>query len=118
MVELGQLEAHWQDFAKRNVQIVVVSIEDEPTAKLTQADFPHLRVVSDAAENISKAIAVVHPSSAPDGRDTSAPTTILLDRQATVRWVYRPDRVFTRLSPTELLTAVDREMPADSKASD
>jgi hypothetical protein len=31
----------------------------------------------------------------------------------TVRWTYRPDRVFTRLSPAQLLAAVDREMPAD-----
>ncbi len=113
MTELGQLEASWQEFEKRKVRVVVVSVEDRETAKATQADFPHLVVVSDTERKLAEALAVLHPCSAPDGGDTVAPTTILVDGGGTVRWTFRPDRVLTRLSPSQVLAAVDKEMPAD-----
>ena len=113
MVELGQLEAHWQEFERRKVQVVVVSVEDREQAKATQADFPHLVIVSDAGRDLAESLAVIHRGSAPGGGDSAAPTTILVDGGGTVRWVFRPARVFTRLSPAQLLAAVDREMPAD-----
>jgi peroxiredoxin len=113
MTELGQLEAHWQEFAKRQVRLVVISVEPQEQSAATQADFPHLVVVSDAERNLADAVQVIHPRSAPGGGDTAAPTTILIDGSGTVRWTYRPDRVLTRLSPSKLLAAVDREMPAD-----
>ncbi len=113
MTELGQLEASWQEFEKRKVKVVAVSLEDREPAQATQADFPHLVVVSDAGRKLAEALAVIHPGSNPHGGDTAAPTTILVDGGGTVRWVFRPDRVLTRLSPSEVLAAVDREMPAE-----
>src|SRR5437870_2712399 len=114
MIELGQLEGSWKEFEKRKVSVVVVSVEDGEAARATQADFPHLVVVSDAERKLAEALAVMYARSAPGGRDTAAPTTILVDGGGTVRWVFRPDRVLTRLSPAEVLAAVDKEMPADA----
>ncbi|HEY7331059.1 MAG TPA: redoxin domain-containing protein [Gemmataceae bacterium] len=111
MIELGQLEAHWQEFEKRKVRVVVVSVEDQEAAKATQADFPHLIVVSDAQRKLSDALEVIHRHSAPDGGDTAAPTTLLIDGKGTIRWTFRPDRVYRRLSPEEVLAAIDKEMP-------
>ncbi len=113
MIELGQLEAHWQEFDQRNVRVVVVSVEDPEAARATQADFPHLVVVSDAGKSLAGAVAVIHPGSAPDGGDTAAPTTLLIDGHGLVRWTFRPERILSRLSPAQVLAAVDREMPAD-----
>jgi peroxiredoxin len=113
MIELGQLEAHWQEFDRRKVRVVVASVEDEEAARATQADFPHLVVVSDARRKLSEAVDVIHRHSAPDGGDTAAPTTLLIDGGGTVRWMFRPERVFNRLSPAQLLAAIDGEMPAD-----
>jgi peroxiredoxin len=113
MIELGKLEAQWQEFAQRNVRVVVISVEDRAKAEATQAQFPHLVVVSDAERHLADAVAVIHAHSAPDGGDTAAPTTILVDGSGTVRWMFRPDRVLTRLSPAEVLAAIDREMPAE-----
>jgi peroxiredoxin len=112
MIELGQLEANWQEFEKRKVRVVVVSVEGREQATATKAEFPHLVVVADAERKLSGAVAVIHRHSAPDGGDTAAPTTFLIDGGGTVRWIFRPDRVFSRLSPSEVLAAVDREMPA------
>src|SRR5262245_3301714 len=113
MIELGQLEAQWQEFEKRKVRVVVVSVEDREAAQATKADFPHLIVVSDEGRSLVEAVAVLHPHSAPDGGDTTAPTTLLVDGGGTVRWTFRPDRVLTRLRPSQLLAAIDKEMPAE-----
>jgi peroxiredoxin len=113
MSELGQLEKSWQEFDKRKVKVIAVSLEDRENAKATQADFPHLMVVSDAERKLAETLSVLHPHSAQDGGDTTAPTTLLVDTAGNVRWVFRPDRVLTRLTPAQLLAAIDKEMPAN-----
>jgi peroxiredoxin len=111
MVELGELENHHEEFAKRHVQVVVISNDDQPTAQKTQADFPHLVVVSDAEQKMAKALQVIHPGAARDGGDTNAPTTFLVDGTGHVSWFFRPDRIIVRLSPEELVAAIDRAWP-------
>ena len=113
MIELGQLESQWQEFEKRKVRVVVVSIEGQEEAKATQAEVKHLVVVSDVEHKLADAVAVMHAHSAPDGGDTTAPTTIFIDGKGIVRWTFRPDRVMTRLSPAEVLAAIDKEMPGE-----
>lgn len=92
--------------------MVVVSVEGLEEAAATQTDFPHLVVLSDAERKLADAVAVIHPHSAPDGGDTAAPTTLLIDGSGTVRWTFRPDRVMTRLSPAQVLAELDKVMPA------
>ncbi len=112
MIELGQLERRNEDFARRNTRVVVSSVEGLEDAKKTQEDFPHLIVVSDKSRELTNIADVIHEKSAPDKGDTSAPATVLMDRQGTVRWTYRPDRFTSRLSPDELLAAIDQHLPA------
>ena len=111
MVELGQLEKRHQEFASRHVRIFAISNDDPQTARATQADFPHLVIVSDAAQNLAKAVQVLHPGAGPHHEDVNAPTTFLVDGHGVVRWLFRPDRFITRLSPDELLAAVDGHLP-------
>src|SRR5437763_7517805 len=108
MVELVQLERRHEDFDRRNVRVIVVSMEGLDDARKTQADVPHLTVLADAGRGLSEAAGLVHPHAAPDGSDADAPTTVLIDRHGTVCWLYRPSAVITRLSPDEILRAVDQ----------
>lgn len=110
MTELGELEARHEDFEKRGVQVVVASIEPREKAQETQKVFPHLIVLADSDRRLAETMDVIHPHSAPDGGDTAAPTTILLDEHGVVRWVFRPGRVITRLSPDEVLAALDKHV--------
>jgi peroxiredoxin len=110
MIELGQLEAAHAEFDRRKVRVVAISLENRDAAEKTQSDFPHLVVVADAERKLADAVKVIHKQSAPDGGDTSAPTTILIDGSGTVRWMFRPDRFFRRLSPNEVLAAVDEHL--------
>jgi len=107
MLELGGLEKHHEEFDKRKIRIVVVSNDDQATAAMTQTQFPDLIVISDAQQNLAKAVRVIQPGMGPGGSDTNAPTTFLVDGAGYVRWLFRPDRFLVRLSPDKLLAAVD-----------
>ena len=111
MVELGQLERGHEDFARRKVRVIAVSMEGLDDAKKTQADFPHLVVLADDGRGLSNAAELVHAHAKPDGSDIDAPTTILVDHNGKVRWLYRSPEVIARLSPDEVLQAVDQNMP-------
>ncbi len=110
MTELVQLERRHEDFPKRNARVIAVSVEGLDDARKTQADFPHLTVLSDEALGLSEAAGLVHRHAAPDGGDTDVPTTILVDRRGTVRWLYRSPSVIARLSPDEVLRAIDQKI--------
>ncbi len=111
MIELGELESHHAEFAQRGVRIIAVSNDDQATTQLTQADFPHLVLVSDAGQPMAKAIDVVQAGQGHDGGDTNAPTTFLIDGEGRVRWLFRPTRIIVRLSPAEMLMAIDATWP-------
>jgi alkyl hydroperoxide reductase subunit AhpC len=110
MTELVQLERRHEDFLKRSSRLVVVSVEGLDDARKTQAEFPHLTVLSDQARCLSDAAALIHPHAAPDGGDADVPTTILVDRRGIVRWIYRSPSVIQRLSPDEVLRAIDQNI--------
>ena len=107
MVELGQLESHHQDFARRNTRLVAVSLDSQEDTAKTAKKFPHLVIVSDEQGNISGAVEVIGPHHGPDGKQTLSPTTILIDRRGLVRWVFQPNRFVVRLKPEEVLARVD-----------
>ena len=107
MIELVQLEKHHDEFARRGVRVLVVSGESQEDAAATQAQFPHLTVIADVDHKLISAAGVLHEHAKPDGGDAAAPTTILIDRAGAVRWLFRPHLIVTRLSPAELLAAVD-----------
>jgi peroxiredoxin len=111
MTELGELERHHAEFARRNTRIVVASLEKPDQAKKTQDEFPHLVVVADAERGLSNVADAILPHSGPGGSDTDAPATLLVDRAGTVRFEYRPN-LMTRLSSEELLAAIDEHLPS------
>jgi peroxiredoxin len=110
MTELVQLERRHEEFPKRNVRVIAVSVEGPDDVRKTQADFPHLTVLSDEGRGLSEAAGLIHPHAAPGGGDADVPTTILVDRQGTVRWLYRSPSVIARLSPEEVLQAIDQSL--------
>jgi peroxiredoxin len=110
MVELGELQREIAKFKARQTNVYVISLEDQALAQESQKQFPDLRVVADSERRMAEAFQVVHPRSAPDGGDSAAPTTILVDGAGQVRWTFRPDRHIVRLSPEQLLAAVDKHL--------
>lgn len=110
MIELGQLERRHADFEKRDTRVIVVSVEGLDDARRTQADFPHLLVLADSSRGLSEAAGLIDPGAGQDGSDVDRPTTVLVDRDGTVRWVYRSPAVIARLSPDEVLQGIDEHL--------
>jgi peroxiredoxin len=110
MIELGQLEAHYDEFAKRHTRVVAVSVDGPDDSKKTQQDFPHLTVVADHDHKLVDAVAVLHAGAGEHGEDVAVPTTILVDKYGVVRFLFRPTNVASRLSASEVLAAVDKNL--------
>lgn len=113
MIELVELERRHEDFARRNARVIVASMEGLDDAKRTQSEYPHLLVLADEGRGLSEAAGLVHAKAAPDGRDADAPTTILVDRAGTVRWLYRSPQVLERLAPDDVLQAIDTHLASN-----
>lgn len=113
MTELVQLDKRHSDFAGRNARVIVVSMDGLEDSRRTQSQFPHLVVLSDSGRGLSEALQIVHPHTAPDGGDADMPTTILVDREGIVRWIYRSPEVIARLSPDEVLAGIGQHIPMD-----
>src|SRR5262245_46649645 len=110
MVELGQLEAHHDEFARRHTRVVAVSVDGLDDSKITQQDFPHLTVVADHDYRLVDAVAVLHAGAGEHGEDVAVPTTIFVDKHGVVRALFRPTSVARRLSASEVLAAVDTKL--------
>ena len=110
MIELGELEKNHAEFEKRKVRIVVASIEEPELARQTQQDFPHLVIVADSEGKLIKAAEVLHQKAGLKGEDIAVPTTFFIDKQGTVRSLFRSRQVVTRLTVKEVLQAVDEKL--------
>src|SRR5215475_8991590 len=110
MVELGQLEAHHDEFAKRKTRVVAVSVDGLDDSRKTQQDFPHLSVVADQDHKLVDAVAVLHPGAGEHGEDVAVPTIILVDKRGVVRALFRQTSVASRLSASDVLAAVDTKL--------
>jgi peroxiredoxin len=110
MIELGELEGHHEEFARRHTRVLAVSIEGTSDARQTQEECPHLLVVADSARGLITAAGVLHPGVGHGGADAAAPTTFFIDKHGVVRALYRPRQVISRLSATEVLATVDADL--------
>lgn len=110
MKELVQLERRNEEFSKRGLRIVVAAMEDQAEAAKTQQEHPNWIVLADEARGLTDAVNVVHQRGSPAGKDIDTPTTIIVDHNGIVRWLFRPSHVITRLSPDALLQAIDQTL--------
>src|SRR5262249_12403045 len=110
MIELGQLEANHDEFAKRHTRVVAVSVDGLDDSKRTKQDVPHLIVVADTDHKPVGAVQILHAGAGDPGEDVAAPTPILVNKHGVVRPLFRPTNVATRLSASEVLAAVDKKL--------
>ena len=108
MIELGQLEAHHEEFAKRRTRVVAVSVDNLEDSNETSQKYPNLVVVADTDHKLVDAVQVQYGSEG--GKEVAAPTTILVDKHGVVRALFRPTNVGGRMSAGEVLAMVDKDL--------
>jgi peroxiredoxin len=111
IAELRELERQHGDFDQKQVKLYVISNDDLTAAKQTQAEMPHLIVLSDADQSAARALQLIHPRASNTGEDTNAPTTILVDDQGKVRWIARNRNFLQRFTTKQLLDVIDQHRP-------
>jgi peroxiredoxin len=107
MTQLRELESHHAAFDRAKADVVVVSLEDVPTAAETEREFPHLKAISDERQGLSGAVDLVNRKFSPDGKDCAAPTVLLVDGNGVVQWLHRPTRFIARPSAAELTAQIE-----------
>lgn len=72
------------------------------------ADGLHLnyRFLSDRNLELTRRYGLVHAGAGPDGGDVPRPSTIVLDRDGVVRWLWLADNFQVRPHPQAVLRAV------------
>ncbi len=76
----------------------------------TKQKVPHLVVVADSDHKLVDAVQVLHAGAGEHGEDIAAPTTMLVDKDGVVRALFRPTSIASRLSASEVLEMVDKDL--------
>jgi peroxiredoxin len=114
--ELNERLENSRDFQERGARVVAVSLDGRADAAKTQKKFPNLLIVADHdGDLIRNARLLDEDGYSPTGGPLAAPTTVVLDREGVVRWVFRPTRYLERPPPGKVLAAMDDLPPAGKK---
>ena len=83
MIELGQLEAHWQEFEKRKVRVVVVSVEDDGRgfAFHGRYDLPMLERKHIGPASVKERVGLLHGQMVLNSRRTGSRVEVRLPMQ-------------------------------------
>lgn len=95
-------------FEKQKIRIIAISTDNVEDAANTQKKFPHLMIVSDESQNLTKAVEVMGTHKSPDGKELVEPTSIFIDRNGKVRHIFRGETFLTRLNGEEVLKLATR----------
>ena len=107
MGELQGLGAALSEAEKAGVEVVAIS-PDRNTESQHMAERLRLgyRFVADPDLALTRRYGLVHARGGRHGEDVPAPTTVVLDRDGIVRWLWIADNFQVRPDPDDVLRAV------------
>ena len=107
MGELQGLGAALSEAEKAGVEIIAVS--PDPNARsheMAQRLRLAYRFVADSDLAVTRRYGLVHARGGEHGEDVPTPTTVVLDRDGIVRWLWIADNFQVRPDPDDVLQAV------------
>jgi len=94
------------------VEIFAVSSESPAAQRRLRARLgAGYRFLSDPEGRVLDLLNIRHRVANPSGRDIALPTSILVDRDGVVRWIYEAADYRVRARPEEVLVVLDRLQP-------
>ena len=92
---------------KAGVEIVAVSPDpNERSQQLAERLRLGYRFVADRDLAVTRGYGLIHTRGGKDGEDVPRPTTVVLDRDGVVRWLWESNNFQVRPDPAEVLRAV------------
>ena len=79
---------------------------NEHSQRLAEGLHLNYRFLSDGDLALARRYGLVHPGGGPEDRDVPRPSTIVLDRDGVVRWLWLSDNFQVRPDPQDVLRAV------------
>jgi peroxiredoxin len=107
VAELQGLGAALSEAEKAGVEIVAVSPDpNERSQQLAERLHLGYRFVSDPDLAVTRRYGLIHKGGGANGEDVPRPTTVVLDRDGVVRWLWVGDNFQVRPDPNDVLRAV------------
>lgn len=105
---MRSLEQHLEEFKKRNVRVLAISVDTpEQSKKLSQQRGYTFSILSDAQRQVIKRYDLLHAGGGPTG-DIARPAEFLLDAEGIVRWMNLTEDYRIRPKPEDILATIDR----------
>ena len=90
---------------------MAVTIDIPEEARTLQRRFENVTLYSDTERTLVQSLDIVRQDDfAPGGAESVIPTTLLVDADGTIKWIYRPQSIVRRLGVDELLAAADESL--------
>jgi len=107
VAELQGLGATLSEAERAGVEIVAVSPDpSERSHEMAQRLHLGYRFVADPDLAVTRRYGLVHARGGQQGEDVPRPTTVVLDRDGVVRWLWVSDNFQVRPDPNDVLRAV------------
>ena len=107
MSELQGLGAALTELGDSGVQILVISPDpNERSQELASRLKARYHFLTDRDLAVTRRYGIVHASGGHKGQDVPRPTTVVLDRSGTVRWLSLADSIQVRPDPDAVVRAV------------
>jgi len=107
VAELQGLGAALSEVERAGVEIVAVSPDpNERSHEMAQRLHLGYRFVADPDLAVTRRYGLVHARGGQQGEDVPRPTTVVLDRDGVVRWLWVSDNFQVRPDPNDVLRAV------------
>ena len=94
--------------ADRGVELFAVSVDPPATSKRLRE---HLKLrftfLSDPEGKLLDELGIRHGGGRADGADIAYPTSLLVDRDGSVRWLYHSDTYRERARPEQVFAAIE-----------
>jgi peroxiredoxin len=118
VAELQGLGAALSEAERAGVEIVAVSPDsNERSQQLADGLRLGYRFVSDPDLAVTRRYGLIHAGGGSRGEDVPRPTTVVLDRDGVVRWLWVADNFQVRPDPREVLRALRRlDLPSRRSA--
>ena len=103
-----ELEDYYAQVTDRGVELFAVSVDPPAVSKrLRERLNVRFRFLSDPEGELLDELGIRHHGGRMDGGDIAVPTSVLVDEEGIVRWLFQSDTYRERARPEQVFAAIE-----------